>query len=412
MRPVESTAHGKFARWEQPGGLPQGGVRSVMVDRHGLVWVSANTGLFRSVAPVNYGGKAQFEQQFPPGTRGNERFLKTLEDAQGQVWAAGDLGLARWSQGVWTRYTKSDGLSADGVAQLAEDKDGSIWAGYRDAFGISHLSFPKTGSGRPTVTHYNTASGLHSDKSLFLVGFDNAGLLWVGTDHGLDVFDHAVWRHYGRSDGLVWDDCNTNAFFADAGGVWFGTSRGLAQYRRSAVAPPSVPPPVVFTSVKFGGLSADAGVPAEIPANNNSLRVRFAALTFVQESSVLFRYRMSSAAKAWVETAERELNYPNLPPGDYTLEVEARNAQGLWSAEPAQLSFQVLTPWWQGWGFRTGWGVAGFTPGAACYGRAGPIVWKTRRFAWRSRWRSAPASSPRKNSACSKRKPELSRKTP
>src|SRR6202040_3740819 len=86
--------------------------------------------------------------------------------------------------------------------------------------------------------------------------------------------------------------------------------------------------------------------------HDNSLRVQFAALTFVQESSVLFRYRIKNRARAWVETSERELNYPNLGPGDYTLEVEARNAQGLWSVEPARLSFQVSTPWWNSWWFR------------------------------------------------------------
>ena len=90
----------------EANGLPVGGVRSVMVDRQGLVWVSANTGLFRSMAPVVFGGKAEFEQQFPPGTPCDERFLKAIEDAQGQIWAAGDLGLARWSDGVWTRFTK------------------------------------------------------------------------------------------------------------------------------------------------------------------------------------------------------------------------------------------------------------------------------------------------------------------
>src|SRR5207237_985343 len=110
----------------EASGLPIDGVRSVMVDRHGLVWVSANTGLFRSRAPVDYGANAEFEQQFPPGTREDEKFLKTIEDAHGQVWAAGDLGLARWSAGLWTRFTVADGLRADGIAQLAEDVDGSI----------------------------------------------------------------------------------------------------------------------------------------------------------------------------------------------------------------------------------------------------------------------------------------------
>ena len=322
----------------EANGLPVGGVRSVMVDRRGLVWVSANTGLYRSLAPANYGGKAEFEQQFPSGTQFGERFLKTIEDAQGQIWTAGDFGLARWSDGVWTRFTKRDGLRSEGVAQLAGDPDGSIWVGYRDAFGVSRLRF----SGKLEVTHYGSANGMRSDKTLFL-GFDADARLWVGTDHGVDVFDHMNWRHYGRSDGLIWDDCNTNAYLADTGGVWIGTSRGLSRFEPASVAAPNVPLTVVFTS----------SVPAKIPYGENSVGVRFAALTFTQESSVLFRYRMANSAKGWVETTERELNFPNLPPGDYALEVEARNAQGLWSAKPAQLSFEVLTPWWSSRWFRT-----------------------------------------------------------
>jgi signal transduction histidine kinase/CheY-like chemotaxis protein len=108
----------------------------------------------------------------------------------------------------------------------------------------------------------------------------------------------------------------------------------------------------VFTSVKFGDLEGGLAAPAEIPYRDNSLHVQFAALTFVQESAVVFRYRIRNRTQAWVETTERELNYPNLGPGDYTLEVEARNAQGQWSAQPARLSFQVSTPWWYSWWFR------------------------------------------------------------
>ena len=37
----------------------------------------------------------------------------------------------------------------------------------------------------------------------------------------------------------------------------------------------------------------------------------------------------------------------------------ARNAQGVWSAEPARVSFQILPPWWLTWWFRVGAGIAG-----------------------------------------------------
>jgi signal transduction histidine kinase len=198
------------------------------------------------------------------------------------------------------------------------------------------------------------ANGLRSDKTLFLQ-FDARGWLWVGTDHGVDVFDRSRWRHYGRSDGLIWDDCNSKAFFADTdGSVWIGTSRGLSRFRSAASPAPSVPPTVVFTSAKLGDKTVDPTHSVEMPYQENSLQVRFAALTFVQESNVLLRYRLAGVTPDWLETSERELNYPKLPPGQYTLEVMARSGQGLWSTEPARLVFQVLTPWWLTSWFRLG----------------------------------------------------------
>jgi len=59
---------------------------------------------------------------------------------------------------------------------------------------------------------------------------------------------------------------------------------------------------------------------------------------------VVFRYRLAQSDHTWVETQQRELNYPKLPPGQYTLEVIARNAQGIWSTEPARLHFEFRRP--------------------------------------------------------------------
>ena len=104
--------------------------------------------------------------------------------------------------------------------------------------------------------------------------------------------------------------------------------------------------------MKIGGKEVDPAAPLEVPYGQNTLQVQFAALTFIQESCVMFRYRLANGAGSWLETPQRELNYPTLAPGQYTLEVIARNAQGAWSAEPARLSFQVMTPWWLSWWFR------------------------------------------------------------
>ncbi len=336
---------GAVRRIGEEQGLRNTRLRHVAVDHEGRVWVSTYRGLFR-------GTGARFEQVIPEAADAAEIFHMTLADREGRIWVAGDRGLMRYEGDRWRRFTTQDGLAYEKVAQVAEDPDGSIWIGYRDAYGITHLTFPGN-SDQVKIESYTQANGLRSDKTLFLQ-FDARGWLWVGTDHGIDVYDKARWRHYGRSDGVIWDDCNSNAFLADAdGGVWVGTSRGLSRFRPAATPAPNVPPPVVLTQVKLGGKTADPSHALEMPYQENSLQVRFAALTFVQESSVLFRYRLDgSGTLDWLETTQRELNYPKLPPGQYTLEVMARSAQGLWSQEPARLSFQVLTPWWLTWWFR------------------------------------------------------------
>jgi signal transduction histidine kinase/ActR/RegA family two-component response regulator/streptogramin lyase len=330
-------------------------VLHVMMDRAGYLWVSTRRGLFRSGRSASGGDPVWFEPLRPPGTDSEEGFVLAVEDGAGNVWICGDLGLVRYTpaaagrEASWTRYSTRDGLRADMVGQVAAAPDGSIWVGYRDANGITHVTF----SGGSTQTeHFDASSGLRSDKTIFL-GFDASGALWAGTDHGVDVFDGTRWRHFGRSDGLIWDDCNSNAFLMDQDRLWIGTSRGLSRYQPRATPLAPVPPPVVITSVRFGNEYMDAESIPRIPYSQRSLQVRFAALSFRQESNIVFRYRLTGDG-SWQETPGGELNYPTLPPGRFTLEVMARNSQGVSSLSPARIDFQIDPPWFLTWWFRIG----------------------------------------------------------
>ena len=316
-------------------------VRHVMVDATGFVWASTRRGLFRGSAAAGF-------HLMIPGVG----FLHSAQSAAGNIWAAGDQGVYLWANNRWQTFGVEAGLKAPLVSQLAVDREGSVWLGYREALGITHLTVDfRQMDRRPKVEHITAANGLRSDKTVSLM-LDPRGWLWVGTDHGVDAFDGIRWRHFSKADGLIWDDCNGNALFADSdGSIWVGTSKGLSRYQPVQTPNTPVPPSVVFTALKFGERSVDPATALVLPYENNSLQVTFAALTYVQGSNVQFRYRLVGVDGDWKETPQHELNYPKLPPGQYTLEVLARNAQGIWSAEPARLSFQIQTPWWLTWWF-------------------------------------------------------------
>jgi signal transduction histidine kinase/CheY-like chemotaxis protein len=337
----------------------------VLVDHRQRVWVSTRSGLYRSDSS---GADAQFERVRPAGTSMDEGFVLAVEDASGRIWICGDNGLLRYSEDGWRRFTMADGLKANNVAQVAPAPDGSVWVGYREALGVTHLMLR---GDKPYVEHVTASSntGMRSDKSIFLA-FDKQKRLWAGTDRGVDVYDGTRWQHLGRGDGLIWDDCNSQAFLASDEGFWIGTSRGLSLYHPRVVALPAVPPTVVFTAVRFGNELWNPDSRTEVPYEQRALSVRFAALTFAHDAGLTFHYRLSG--EEYQDTTQTDLNYPTLAPGDYTLEVMARNAQGMWSVEPARIEFHIATPWFLSWWFRLG--------GVLVFLALGRLMWQRRTY--------------------------------
>src|SRR5689334_2951479 len=84
-------------------------------------------------------------------------------------------------------------------------------------------------------------------------------------------------------------------------------------------------------SLQFGGRAVQPSPGLRIPYRDHELVVGFTGLSFVDERRVRFRYRLKGLDEGWVETDQREVRFPSLPPGPYTFEVLARSSEGVWS---------------------------------------------------------------------------------
>ena len=345
-----------------PSGLKR--IRRLTFDRDGRLWVLGTSGAYRSNSQ-----DSGFEPVALPWAQDTMLFDGAL-DARGRMWLAASAGVLMFDGDRTKYFGVNDGLRDSAVYAVTSDGKGGVWVAYREPLGLTHIT---NTSGAWKLDH-SVGPSLGMVLGLAL---DAKGNVWASGDRGVAVLSPpAPWRRYGSSDGLLWDDCNSRALWTEAdGSVWIGTSRGLAKFH--AVAPPATSSPApAITTLQLGGQAFATSAHPEVGANQGSLRIGFAALSYWNERAVLYRYRLAGERRigkgfdtGWVETPRSTLEISNLPPGGYRFTVLARNAAGEWHAKPAEAMFNVRWPWYETW-----WGLGGLL--CAAFGICG-LLWST-----------------------------------
>ena len=303
-------------------------------DREQRLWAATEAGLFLARPPYR---KFSRVSELP-----STQMWTIAESSDGTIWAGGSGGLFSYSNRRWRTFTRADGLSNQEVLALGASATGTIWVGYRFGGGIDRVYLH---AGKFTVEKGVQRSG--TDGLVYFLESDASGRLWVGTERGVDMWDGSRWSHYDMSDGLAWNDCNLNAFAEEPNGtVWIGTSGGLSRFKPLPRVGPEAPIRVVFTKLVMGQRDVSGQTNPSTTIRANSLIARYSALNAPGVNGVLFRYRLAGADPSWTETTERELQFAELAPGKYRLEIEAQDGDGQWSTSKAEFAFRILTPWY------------------------------------------------------------------
>lgn len=211
---------------------------------------------------------------------------------------------------------------------------------------------------------YTTADGL-SNNTCYGMQKDKSGNLWISTNHGISRFNPETgkFRVFGPEDGLKIDEFNSdNTYLAPDGEMFFAGMGGVVSFYPDSVdieTGSQYAAPLLITEFRVSGdnryfkkaiYETDS---VKLEKGDNNFKITFVCLDFVNAQKIKYRYRLSGEGEEFTETDHRNrtVNFANLSPGEYKLEIEATNINGEWVSKTA-LFINIPPYYYQTWWFR------------------------------------------------------------
>ena len=332
-------------------------IRHVMEASNGDYWISTeDEGLIR----FYQSGYEHFTQEEGLASNSTRR---SVEDDEGNIWVATYGGVSKIGVDGIINYSLQEGVPNNGVMSIMKDQSGSIWI---STFGgIAWFD----GFRFVDITDEDGLPG----RVCYFISQDKNGYFWIGTNEGIARLNTQLFysddpneqersiQILTREQGLISDETNLGAVYEDEEGhFWFGTVEGVSHFNPDNYYGNQVPPRVhILDFIASGDHYYQSGF--ELAHNQNFVEINFAGLNFTAPNQVIYEYRMNGGIDPGRQrTTSRSARYPSLPPGDYTFRVQARNSNGIWSEETAEISFTVNPPFWMNWWFLVAIAIAVF----------------------------------------------------
>ncbi|MBL7959636.1 GHKL domain-containing protein [bacterium] len=224
---------------ESANSLTSNDVWTILEDSHENLWI----GLYG-------GGLNVYRKDFLSSYRhdpNNSRSLASntvyalLEDHAGNIWIGTETGLSKYEKRISGRSNsgflnfKNDpnnktSLSNDQLTCLYQDRTGNLWVGTFGG-GINRIPSKEIDKPLPLFEQF-TSDSTHSsisDNYVNVVAEDRNGLIWVGTQNGLNEYngkDFTVYRHVADSTNSLSHNTVLSLYVDSVNTLWIGTHGG------------------------------------------------------------------------------------------------------------------------------------------------------------------------------------------
>lgn len=273
----------------------------------------------------------------------------TLRD--GVFWYASDGGML-WLDSGHRRFVMvpggPTGKSVDAFAFTAR----GVWMGNAD--GLAHYRIEAGGVVRDRVV--GVAQGWPS-VSVVDLNVDRRGRVWVFGHDGLWRYDPAdgSFRSFGLQDGLANSEFSRGYAAMPSGYIYAPSLGGVVAFDPNRIHARKSAPPLAVTGISVQrrgvrqSLSASGGR-VRVGWRDRQLGIQARLYSYLDPTANRYRFFLHGFDSNWVDVGsagERDLS--GLGSGDYTLDLMAAGADGVWVRLPQPLRIHVQAPPWLRW---------------------------------------------------------------
>jgi len=271
-----------------------------------------------------------------------DRNFSVSVSTNGGIWVSSSRGLNLVKNNEMISLAYVSPWLKEPISKIIEAPDGNLIMSTRSS-GI--LVYDKLSK----VTRFSEKDGLASDICNKIHLYDDK--LWVATSSGVSQLFYnngriTLGRNYTIEDGLLANEVNDVVKLGDK--LYAATAEGITMFNESSRRLSS-PPPIYFNDAYYGDRNLLQTSNLSLEFSDVNLKFGFTAITYQYPQKLVYAYRMAGADENWRNTNNASVEYPALPPGEYTFEVKAKKINSDWS-ETKRIHFIINAPFWmQNW---------------------------------------------------------------
>jgi hypothetical protein len=274
-------------------------------------------------------------------------------DMLGNIWFAGD-GLCRWNvakQEVDTLilYSKTAKILNSHIFILGVDKNNNLWLhSFNNGIIQYNCSENKTylreGENNFWDGDFLTALPIINDQ------------IWLGIDNGISVFNLHDFSSqlFTYADGLPSMPITTvrkgSCYDSGQNIFYFGSGHQLISFKPDLSFSHPSPPDLFIEEIKTPvGIFRGNSENLTLANSANSVQINFNAVNFRSPEDNRFAYRLHpSSDTSWqILNWDHIVNFSNLSPGKYHIQLKLFSANNRWPEQIKQLNLTIEPPYWR-----------------------------------------------------------------